>query len=360
MDATLPAIVDLSIIIVTWNVWPLLRACLQSIAAITQPLPIEPQMRRFGPTVGARTLEVIVVDNAGSDETTLQLPHEFPWVRFLRSESNLGFTRGNNLGYQISRGEIIFFLNPDTVLMAPTINTLTTAPTLDPSDTLWQLYQTLTGDATIGMVGPQLRYGDGSWQNNRRCLPTPLTGFWESTWLGRLWPNNPWARAYHMTNQPATLLHDVEWIMGSAMFVRRVALEAIRHPGDNGPFDEAFFMYSEEMDLCHRLRLAGWRIVYEPAALIMHYEGRSSEQVVAARHIRFNTSKVHYYEKYFGPGWARLLRHYLLLEFRLQLLIEWLKLQLGHEPALRQARITAYQQVLHSQLLLYTARQHIK
>jgi len=323
-----------------------------------------------------------VVDNAGSDETALQLPHEFPWVRFLRSESNLGFTRGNNRGYQISRGEIIFFLNPDTALLVPTINspqsvvrsldsgaqrapqtqdtatlycgplTMNTPPMLDPPNAIWQLYQTLTSDPTIGMVGPQLRYGDGSWQNNRRCLPTPLTGFWESTWLGQLWPNNPWARAYHMTNQPATVGHEVEWIMGSAMFVWRVALEAVRHPGDNGPFDEDFFMYSEEMDLCHRLRLAGWRIVYEPAALMMHYEGRSSEQVVAARHIRFNTSKVHYYEKYFGHGWAMLLRHYLLFEFRLQLVIEWLKLQLGHEPALRQARITAYQQVLRSQLLL--------
>jgi N-acetylglucosaminyl-diphospho-decaprenol L-rhamnosyltransferase len=342
LRTTMPITVDLSIIIVTWNVWPLLRACLHSIAAISQPTTREAQSRTFGPTAGTRTLEVIVVDNAGSDETALQLPQEFPWVRFVRSESNLGFTRGNNRGYQISQGETIFFLNPDTVLMTPT---------LDAPDALWQLYQTLTQDATIGMVGPQLRYGDGSWQNNRRRLPTPLTGFWESTWLGQLWPNNPWARAYHMTNQPATSRHEVEWIMGSAMLARRVALEAVRQPGDNGPFDEAFFMYSEETDLCHRLRLAGWRIVYEPAALILHYEGRSSEQVVAARHIRFNTSKVHYYEKYFGHRWATLLRHYLLLEFRLQLLIEWFKLRLGHKPLLRQARITAYQQVLHSQLL---------
>ncbi|MEZ4731188.1 MAG: glycosyltransferase [Caldilineaceae bacterium] len=111
--------IDLSIIIVTWNVWPLLRACLHSLTAVTQPLTAEAQVRCFGPGSSRRSVEVIVVDNAGHDETAVQLPLEFPWVRFVRSEANLGFTGGNNLGYQASRGEIIFFLNPDTALLAP-------------------------------------------------------------------------------------------------------------------------------------------------------------------------------------------------------------------------------------------------
>lgn len=336
--------IDLSIIIVTWNVWPLLQACLDSLAAITSPTTTELHIRTFGHAAETRTVEVIVVDNAGHDETATALPNRFPWVHFLRSAENLGFTGGNNLGYGLSRGAHIFFLNPDTVLLPST-----GAPAAP--NALWLLYQTLTSDDTIGMVGPRLHYGDGSWQNNRRRLPTRLTGFWESTWLGQLWPNNPWARRYHMRDESATARHAVEWIMGSAMLARRAALEAARQAGDKGPFDEAFFMYSEETDLCHRLRRAGWRIVYEPAALILHYEGRSSEQVVAARHIRFNTSKVHYYEKYFGRGWATLLRHYLLFEFRLQLLLEWLKLQVGHKPALRRTRLAAYRQVLSSRLL---------
>lgn len=334
---------DLSIIIVTWNVWPLLQACLDSLAAITSPTTTEPHLRSFGHMTETRTLEVIVVDNAGQDETATRLPAHFPWVRFLRSDENLGFTGGNNLGYGISRGAHIFFLNPDTVLLP---STGATAP-----NALWLLYQTLTSDNTIGMVGPRLQYGDGSWQNNRRRLPTRLTGFWESTWLGQLWPDNPWARRYHMRDYPATTRHDVEWIMGSAMMARRAALEAARTLGDPGPFDETFFMYSEETDLCHRLRRAGWRIVYEPAALVLHYEGRSSEQVVAARHIRFNRSKVYYYQKYFGQGWATLLRYYLLFEFRLQMLLEWLKLQAGHKPDLRRARLAAYRQVVASRLL---------
>ncbi len=109
-------------------------------------------------------------------------------------------------------------------------------------------------------------------------------------------------------------------------------------------------MYSEELDLCKRVRDAGWRILYIPEAQLIHYEGKSSEQVVAARHIRFNTSKVRYWRKWFGPIWAEALRSYLLLEYRWQTVSEWIKLKLGHRPDLRTARIAAYRQVLQSEL----------
>ena len=121
-------------------------------------------------------------------------------------------------------------------------------------------------------------------------------------------------------------------------------------PQYDGPFDEGFFMYSEESDLCLRIKTAGWRVLYVPQALVIHYEGRSSEQVVAARHIHFNTSKVRYYEKHFGHPWAERLRRYLLLEFRVQIWIERAKRLLGGKPELRSARIDAYRQVLDSGL----------
>ena len=113
-----------------------------------------------------------------------------------------------------------------------------------------------------------------------------------------------------------------------------------------GPFDEGFFMYSEELDLCHRLKDAGGRIIYVPEARVIHYEGRSSEQVVASRHIYFNRSKIRYTAKYFGPGLAETLRRYLLLEFWLQLWIERTKWLLGHKRPLREQRIGAYREVL--------------
>ncbi|MFN8445111.1 MAG: glycosyltransferase family 2 protein [Caldilineaceae bacterium] len=362
---------DLSIIIVSWNVWKLLSACLNSIERHSRPSSLpDSSLRVFGPPDSTCTLEVIVVDNASSDATCDELPTQFPWVRLIRSESNLGFTKGNNLGYQQSRGGCIFFLNPDTELV--------TLPT--PSDSLWLLYSALLESPAVGMVGPQLRYADGSWQNSRRRFPTPLTGFFESTWLGQAWPTNPWLRHMHMSDQPATARHEVDWITGAAMLARREALEEAAEGGvgrqgdgktrrqedretgrvspDTEPalrhspqiFDEGFFMYSEELDLCKRVRDAGWRILYIPDTQLIHYEGKSSEQVVAARHIRFNTSKVRYWRKWFGPVWAELLRNYLLLEYRWQLLSEWVKLKLGHRPDLRTARIAAYRQVLQSGL----------
>ena len=130
------------------------------------------------------------------------------------------------------------------------------------------------------------------------------------------------------------------------MLCRRTALEATRLP--EGPFDQRFFMYSEEMDMGCRLRPAGWRVVYVPEAVVIHHEGKSSEQVTAARHIHFNTSKVRYSAKWFGAPWAGILRRYLLLEFRLQLWQERAKGLLGHKRELRQRRVAVYREVLAS------------
>jgi N-acetylglucosaminyl-diphospho-decaprenol L-rhamnosyltransferase len=330
--------VDLSIIIVSWNVWDLLRACLQSIEQVSRPLPHAPTVRAFGPPsrLAQPNLEVIVVDNASQDATPDLVAARFPWVRLVRSDENLGFTKGNNRGYAVAGGRLVYFLNPDTELVENPVQ----------GDSLWQLYRAVEDDTTIGLAGPQLRYGDNSLQSSRRRFPTPLTGFFESTWLGRAWPGNPWAKRLHMSDWPDSFRQEVDWVVGAAMLARREALEAVRELDAVGPFDEGFFMYSEELDLCRRIKRAGWRIVYAPEALVIHYEGRSSEQVVTARHIHFNRSKVRYYEKVFGPSWAGALRSYLLLEYRVQVWMERVKWLIGHKRALRAQRISAYRAVL--------------
>lgn len=327
---------DLSIIIVSWNVRELLDACLQSIERASQPLGAgEPHLRLFGPPDQTSMLEVIVVDNASSDGTVEQVAARFPWVRLIPCQENLGFTAGNNQGYAGSGGRFIYFLNPDTEV--------------DEAG-LWRLYSLLRASEDVAVAGPQLRYGDGELQPSARRFPTRLTGFFESTWLGRAWPGNPWARRMHMADWQVDFVHDVDWLVGAAMMCRRVALEEVRIPGMVGPFDEGYFMYSEEVDLCRRLKRAGWRILYVPDAHVIHHEGRSSEQVAAARHIYFNTSKVRYYGKVYGRRWANLLRRYLLLEFRQQLWLERIKLILGSRRDLRRQRIAAYTEVLASRL----------
>ena len=327
--------VDLSILIVSWNVWNPLRACLHSIEQSSTPADGS-NLRTFTVDGRALTLETIVVDSASDDATVSLLPSQFPWVQLIACDENVGFSRGNNRGYAASRGRLIYFLNPDTELTRDSLSTLVAALEGSPA----------RGAQKVGIVGPRLRYADGAWQNNRRRFPTRLSGFWESTWLGRTWPQNPWARRLHMADWPAAARHDVDWLVGAAMLCRREALEAAELP----PFDERFFLYSEETDLCRRVKRAGWRVVYVPEATVIHYEARSSDQVSTARHIYFNTSKVRYAERWFGSRWAELLRRYLLLEFRVQLAIERAKRLLGHKRDLRSARIAAYRAVLESEL----------
>jgi len=395
---------DLSIVIVSWNVWPLLRQCLHSIERAT--LPGEGNVRwveigdwrletgdwEIGRLEGQETpppqspisnlsisksptLEVIVLDNASHDDTPAQIAAHFPWVRVIASDQNLGFTGGNNRGFAASRGRFVYFLNPDTELgggagditrhsslvteegergrggegaYLPADGAQSPISNLPISRSLTLLYAAIAADPTIGVIGPQLRYGDGSPQPSARRFPTPLTGFFESTWLGRAWPSNPWARRMLMADWPPDRAGDVDWLVGAAMLCRRAALDAVATP--DGPFDEGFFMYSEELDLCRRIKQAGWRVVYAPAALVIHHEGKSSEQVSTQRHIRFNTSKVRYWRKWFGPRWGEALRRYLLLEYHVQVWMEQVKLWLGHKPALRRERIAAYRQVIASGL----------
>lgn len=344
--------VDLSIIIVSWNVWDLLRACLVSIEQRSRALDGVGDVRAFGPvdergaTGQPPTLEVIVVDNASKDSTAELLPMLFPWVRLIRSATNLGFTAGNNLGYATSRGQTIYFLNPDTEL----VDTHSGASTPQ-TDSLWRLYKRLVDDPKAGMVGPLLRFSDNTIQSSRRTFPTPLTPFFEGGTLGRYWADNPWLRQYEMSDWPQGFSQEVDWLVGAAMLAKRNVLEEIRQPHAIGPFDEAFFMYSEEVDLCKRIRHAGWRIITVPDVTVIHYQGRSSEQVIATRDIHYYRSKILYHKKYFGERWALALRLFLLWNYRYQLLLEVGKWLLGHKPAVRKQRILVYRQVLATQLL---------
>ncbi len=316
-----------SIVTVSWNVWDLVRAALERLERISYPTA-DPQVRILQPAAGwAQPLcfELVLVDGNSGDATPDLAPALFPWVRFLPADTNVGFTQGNNLGAASSRGDILFFLNPDTMVSAGALHLL---------------HDALLSLPRAGLVGPALYRADGSLQASRRAFPTPLTGFLESTWLGRIWSRNPWARRYHCHDWPATFPQRVDWLEGAALMMRRATFTDVEG------FDEAFFMYSEEMDLCRRLQAAGWTTWYCPQARIRHYGGRSSAQVPAFTHINFNISKIRYYRKFFGRTWAEILRRYLLGEFHLNLLWEGAKLLLGHKISLRRQRVRAYRQVL--------------
>lgn len=314
---------DISILIVSWNIREWLRRCLVSVAG-----------SRFevqGSNLKPRTLnlELIVVDNASRDGTVEMLRTEFADVRVIANTENVGFTRANNQALAIAQGRYFFLLNPDTELHP---------------DTLVRLYEYAETHPQVGILGPRLFYADGTPQSSRRRFPTLATAFLESTKLQQWFPRNRVLARYYVLDTRDDETQEVDWVTGAAMFVRRAVYEQI------GGFDEGFFMYSEELDWCYRAQRAGWRIVYLPTAQVIHHEGKSSEQVVAARDIHFHSSKVRFFRKYHGARVAEILRAFLLAMFAYQIVEESLKWLLGHKRALRAARVRAYWQVLQSRL----------
>lgn len=303
----------LSVVIVNWNVRDLLARALESIRS-SWPAP--------------ESIEVIVVDNASQDGSADMVRSAFPAVHLIASGQNRGFTGGNNLGIRAATGEYVLLLNPDTEIVADALGTMVTY---------------LQEHPDVALVGPKLLDPDGSPQSSRRRFPSLSVLFLESTWLQSLLPRRR-LQQYYVDDVEDSGIQDVDWVTGAAMMVRREVIETV------GLLDEGFFMYCEELDWCRRIRSAGWRIVYVPAAQVIHYGGKSSDQVVAARHIYFQSSKVRYTRKHHGRWAAEVLRLWLLGQYVWQYALEWLKWLSGHRRALRKERLHAYSQVIQSKL----------
>ena len=207
----------LSIIIVSWNVAELLRECLRSVAE----------------NHGDLDLEVIVVDSASADKSVAMVSAEFPWVTLLAQSENVGFPRGNNIGMEVSTGDAILLLNPDTMIVG---------------NALAVMLDYLDQNEDVGLIGPQLLNPDGSHQSSRRRFPTLMTGLFESTWLQPLAPRATMSR-YFATDLPDDAANDVDWVTGACMLTRRAVVAQV------GVMDEAYFMYSEELDWCKRIKV---------------------------------------------------------------------------------------------------------
>ncbi|MGH2461922.1 MAG: glycosyltransferase family 2 protein [Chloroflexota bacterium] len=293
---------DASIIIVSYNTRDLLHRCLGS-------------LERAAP---GRHLETIVVDNGSLDGTVDLVRRDFPGVRLIANDGNLGFTAANNQALAISSGRFVLFLNPDAELMP---------------DALAVMLAYLEANPRVGVVGPRLSFPDGRIQPSRRRFPTPVTALVESTLVQRWWPRSPILQRFYLRDRSPGEVQEVDWLTGACLLARREAIEAV------DGFDERFFMYSEELDLCREIRNHGWSISFLPTARVIHHEGRSSGQNLARRAQTFNESKCRYFEKHYGPGVGRALRLYLLVNTTADLIEESLKLALRHRPELRRERV---------------------
>ncbi|MEM8858199.1 MAG: glycosyltransferase family 2 protein [Chloroflexota bacterium] len=310
--APLDAAIDLSIIIVSWNVSGLLKNCLDSVFCTGQDL----------------NLQVIVVDSGSVDDSCEMIRTHFPQVDLFDIQENVGFPKGNNIGMQAANGRNILLLNPDTIVKNGAFESMLTF---------------LDSDEATGLVGPKLEFPNGSIQSSRRRFPTVLTGVFESTWFEKLAPQNL-LESYYMVDHSDDDICEADWVMGAAMLAKREAIEK------TGGMDEDYFMYSEELDWCKRIKLAGYKIYWLPHAEIIHYQGASSDQASTFRHINFNRAKLRYFRKYHGLKASGFIRLVLLFNFGLQILVESTKWVLGHKRSLRSQRVNAYLQVLKSGL----------
>jgi hypothetical protein len=308
---------DLSIVVVSRNTRDLTLRCLASVGASLAGTGL--------------AWEAILVDNASGDGTVEAVREAFPEARVIESGGNRGFSAGNNLGIAEARGRALLLLNPDAEVVG---------------DAIPRLLDGLRDDPSVGIVGPALRYPDGTSQPSRRRFPTRLTAFLESTLVQQYWRANRVLDRYFVADRPDDARQEVDWLNGACLLVRREVLER------TGGFDEGYFMYSEELDFCERARAAGWRVIYDPTVTVIHHEGASSAQAVPRRQIDFNTSKVRYYRRRYGRLFGEALRAFLLLTYVVQIGQEGAKWLLGHKRPLRRQRIGAYLAVLRSGLRL--------
>jgi GT2 family glycosyltransferase len=248
----------LSVIIVSWNTRALLVDCLNSLS---------------GELNGQ--LEVVVVDNASDDDTVAVLKDQFPWVKLIENQVNVGFAGANNQGIKASIGEYVLLLNPDTVVLSGALETLLKFMDENPG---------------VGAVGSRVLNPDGTLQTSCYPAPTLARELWRLFHLDALWSFG----VYHMDDWPSDVNRQIDVLLGACILLRREVLEQI------GLLDEKYFMYSEEVDLCFRVRRAGWPIFWVPEAKIIHYGGQSTSQVAGEMFLRLYEGKLIYFKKHYG------------------------------------------------------------
>jgi len=202
--------------------------------------------------------DVVVVDNASSDGSGPTVLAADPAVRLVETGANLGFGSGANRGVAATAGEYVLILNPDTVVEPGTVKALSDALDRDPG---------------LALVGPRIENLDGTLYPSVRRFPDLKVAFGHA-FAGLVWPANPFTRRYRMLDwDHERPTDDVDWVGGACVLVRRSAFDVV------AGFDEAYFMYVEDVDLCWRLGRAGWRIGYEPGGRVIHALGGSSRHM---------------------------------------------------------------------------------
>lgn len=265
--------VDLGIVIVNWNTRDLLRKCLQTVMA----------------SQGEFTFEVVVVDNASDDDSPAMVREEFPDVKLIASETNGGFSYGNNLGLRaLGYGD-----SGETASDSPRYALLLNPDTEVPPESLVKMVQFMDSRPDVGMAGPKLLLPDGSLDLAcRRSFPTPIVSFYRFSGLAKMFPDSPCFGRYNMTFIDPDEEIEVDSVVGAYMQVRREAIQAV------GLLDEEFFMYGEDLDWAYRVKTAGWKVVYHPEVIVWHIKRAASRRSQKAQ-LEFYRAMLIFYRKHY-------------------------------------------------------------
>jgi N-acetylglucosaminyl-diphospho-decaprenol L-rhamnosyltransferase len=275
---------DLAVVVVNYNAGDYLLRCLESLEAAA---------------ADAR-LETFVVDNASDDGSIERARAAHPDVTYVQNPDNRGFSAAVNQGIRWSRAPFVLLLNPDAAITG---------------GTLAALLKVAEDWPRVAAIGPLLRNPDGSVYASGRTFPS-IHGAVGHAFLGPFVPHNRFSRAYTLADWDRMTGRIVDWVSMSCMLIRRAALEQV------GLLDESFFLYGEELDLCTRLRDAGWEVLFTPEVEVTHAVGVSTAQADTRWKLHEHSRGVYrYFAKHRARGWRRVLLPLAWLVLRLRAVV---------------------------------------
>lgn len=278
---------DLVIIIVSYNSRRYLKDCLDSINE-------NPLNARY---------EIIVVDNGSTDGSIGFLKDNYPDIKLILNNKNIGFAAANNLAIKSSDSSYILLLNSDCKVY---------------KDSIDKLLDFMEKNKTAGIIGPKIINSDGSVQHSCRKFPSIINAAFH-TILTDIFPDNPFSRKYKLADIQRDKPVKVDWVSGSCIMIRRGALK------DTGLLDERYFMYVEDLDLCYRMWQKNWGVFYFPCAKILHYIGGSSSNKRLVSCIRMQKSVFYFFWKNYKKSWKIIFIPFLILILGFRVIFTFIK-----------------------------------
>ncbi len=280
--------VDISIIIVNYNVKEFAANLLSS---------LEKAKDNF-------RLETFLVDNASSDGSVSYLKRRYPEVTYIENRENTGFGKANNQAITQAKGRYTLLINPDTIVR---------------QNTLKVMHEHMENHPETAAAGCKMLNPDGTFApESRRAVPTPMTALWKILGLPKLFPSSKRFSAYYLGGEDENKQDRVPVLSGAFMFFRTGVLKEI------GGFDEQFFMYGEDIDLCYRVRQNGWEIDYVPQTSIIHYKGESTKKENLDYVVTFNKAIYLFFRKHYSFGYTLFFRIFILSGIVLKGVISYL------------------------------------